>query len=224
MDVLNELLKMQDSGYKAFHSKLMPTVSNEKIIGVRVPNLRKFAKDFYKTGEYKEFLDALPHTYYEEDNVHAFLIEQIKDFEMALQYTESFLPYIDNWATCDMFMPKVFKDNSQKLLPYINSWLESEKTYTVRYGIKLLMDLFLDEKFERCYMDAVANIHSDEYYVKMMVAWYFATALFKQYDMALYYIEDKKLDDWTHNKAIQKAIESNRIPKDIKTYLKTLKI
>ncbi|MBQ7040278.1 MAG: DNA alkylation repair protein [Clostridia bacterium] len=224
MDIVKELLNMQDLEYKDFHSRLMPTVPKEKIIGVRVPALRKFAKELFKAGEYENFLVELPHRYYEEDNVHAFLIEKMQDFETAIKFTEAFLPYIDNWATCDMFMPKVFKKQPEKLLPYVNKWLESDKTYIIRYGIKILMALFLDEKFEESYMEKVASVCLEEYYVKMMVAWYFATALDKQRDMALSYIKNRKLDSWTHNKAIQKAIESFRISKEDKSYLRTLKV
>lgn len=224
MDITNELLKMQDEGYKAFHSKLMPTIDENRIIGIRVPVLRKYAKEVFKSGNRHEFLKTLPHNYYEENNLHAFIIEQINDFSETIKYTEEFLPYIDNWATCDMFVPKVFKNNKEALLPYIEKWMSSNKTYTIRYAIKLLMDLFLDENFDRVYLEKVASIKSEEYYVKMMVAWYFATALFKQRDAALEFIVNNKLEPWTHNKAIQKAIESNRIPKEDKIYLRTLKV
>ena len=224
MDIIKELFNMQDLKYKEFHSKLMPTVPSGKIIGVRVPYLRKFSKMVFKAGEYESFLSALPHHFYEEDNVHAFIVEQINEFDTALKYTEEFLPYIDNWATCDMFMPKVFLKNRECLLPYIYRWLESEHPYVIMYAIKLLMTLFLDENFNESYMEKVASIRSEEYYVKMMVAWYFATALAKQREKALIYITDKKLDTWTHNKAIQKAVESYRISEEDKNYLRTLKV
>lgn len=224
MNITNELKRMKDEKYKAFHSKLMPTVDGNKIIGIRVPILRKYAKELFEIGEYDCFLNTLPHEYYEENNLHAFLIEQISDFSETVKYTEEFLPYIDNWATCDMFTPKTFKKNTELVLPYIEKWLKSNETYTVRYAIKLLMDLFLDEKFDIKYMNKVASVESEEYYVKMMVAWYFATALFKQRNAALDFILNKKLDNRTHNMAIQKAIESKRIPEEDKKYLRTLKV
>lgn len=224
MKITEELFKMQDIEYRAFHSKLIPTVDRDKIIGIRVPLLRKFSKEVFKKGEYQSFLNDLPHRYYEEDNLHAFIIEKIEDFDTAVNLTEEFLPYVDNWATCDMFLPKVFKNNPKLILTYIDKWLKSDKIYTVRYAIKLLMALFLDENFQEEYMRKVASVTSNEYYVKMMVAWYFATALYKKRDAALSYIENRKLEEWTHNKAIQKAIESNRISKEDKNYLRTLKV
>lgn len=224
MNIQEELFAMQDLEYKAFHAKLMPTVPPERIIGIRVPVLRKFAKAFAKTEESRTFLACLPHEYYEENNLHAFVAEQNRDFDTALAETERFLPYIDNWATCDMFFPKVFAKNPQKLLPKMEEWLESEKPYTVRYAIGLFMRLCLDEDFLPEYLERIAKIRSEEYYVNMMIAWFFATALAKQYDAALPYITEQRLDIWTHNKAIQKAVESNRIPKETKEYLKTLKI
>lgn len=223
-EIQKQLFAMQDLEYKAFHSKLMPVVDPEKIIGVRIPVLRKFANEFAKTDEAENFLADLPHIYYEENNLHAFVLEKIKDFDTALKLTEYFLPYIDNWATCDMFSPKVFKKHKAEILPYAKKWMKSEHTYTVRYGIGILMSLFLDEDFKAEYLGLVASVKSDEYYINMMVAWYFATALAKQYESAVKYIEQKRLDKWTHNKAIQKAAESYRIPKQTKEYLKKLKI
>ncbi|MBQ4159725.1 MAG: DNA alkylation repair protein [Clostridia bacterium] len=223
MNIQEELFKLQDLEYKAFHSRLMPTVPEDKVIGVRVPQLRKLAKIFFKDVASKAFLEDLPHKYYEEDNIHAFVVEQIKAFDVALLETEKFLPYIDNWATCDMFLPKVFKLNKEKLLPSIQKWLVSDKTYTIRYGMGVLLKLFLDGDFKPEYLKWVADVKSEEYYIRMMQAWYFATALAKQYDSAIVYLTEHRLDVWTHNKTIQKAIESYRIDKETKTYLRMLK-
>ena len=223
-EIQKQLFKMQDLEYKKFHSKLMPTVDEQKVIGIRIPVLRKIAKEFAKTEEAGKFIAELPHTYYEENNLHAFVLEKIKDFEAAVKLTEEFLPYIDNWATCDMFMPLVFKNNRDKILPYALNWIKSNNIYTIRYGIGILMKLFLDENFKEDYMNVVAGVVSEEYYVNMMIAWYFATALAKQYKSAVKYIEQKRLPVWVHNKTIQKAVESYRIPDETKEYLKTLKI
>lgn len=221
--VRERLFELQDKEYKAFHSKLMPTVNDEKIIGVRVPELRKLSSELWKTGTGEEFIKILPHEYYEENNVHAFCIEKIKDFYIALEETEKFLPYIDNWATCDMFSPKVFASNKSIIYDKSLEWIKSDKIYTVRYGIGMLMRYFLDDEFSENVLEIVASIKSDEYYVNMMKAWFFATALAKQYDATIKYVENKKLDSWVHNKTIQKAIESNRISVDAKKYLRTLK-
>ena len=224
MDKLQKkLFEMQDTGYKSFHSKLMPTVTADKIIGIRTPVLRKFAKEFSRTDKCKEFLCTLPHKYYEEYNLHAFLIQEIRDFNEAISRTDAFLPFVDNWATCDMFTPKVFRKNKTEILKKAYEWIESKHAYTIRYGIKVLMDLFLDDDFREEQMTTVARIKSDEYYVNMMIAWYFATALSKQYTVALRYIQNNSLDVWTHNKAIQKAVESRRIDTATKNYLKNLK-
>lgn len=223
MDIREELFALQDLQYKEFHSKLMPTVDADTIIGVRVPKLRAFAKQFAKTEEATVFMKELPHLYYEENNVHAFLIEQIKDYDTCIQELERFLPYVNNWATCDMMTPKILKKQLPELLDKIKIWMSSDHTYTVRYGIGLLMKFYLEEAFEERYLQMVAEVHSDEYYVNMMIAWYFATALAKQYEMALPYVEAQKLDVWVHNKTIQKAVESYRITPEQKTYLKTLK-
>ena len=217
--ILDELFSMQDKEYKKFHSRLMPTVDESVIIGIRVPQLRAFAKKLAGTKEAEEFLQKLPHKYYEENNLHAFLVEGIKNFDTVLCEIERFLPYIDNWATCDMFSPKVFKKNPEKLMDKINEWIKSEKTYTVRYAIGLLMRM----DFKKEHMDMVSAVKSDEYYVNMMIAWYFATALAFSYDEAIVYLEEKRLDKWVHNKTIQKALESYRIDKDIKTKLRGMK-
>lgn len=224
MSIRERLFSAQDSGYRDFHARLVPNIEKERIIGVKTPVLREIAKEVSKSGEAEEFLKSLPHEYYEENNLHAFLIEQIRDFDRALYETERFLPYIDNWATCDSFLPKVFKKERGNILPKIYQWLESSHTYTVRYGIGLLMSLFLDDAFEKKYLEAVCGVRSDEYYIKMMIAWYFATALTKQYDSSISYIEQKRLDPWTHNKTISKACDSRRISGDTKAYLKSLRI
>lgn len=215
----NELFKLQDLKYRDFHAKLMPTVDKDRIIGVRVPDLRKLAKRVKGTEAAEIFLKNLPHEYYEENNLHAFLIECIKDFDVALSETERFLPYIDNWATCDMFYPKVFNRNQEKLMPKTDEWIKSGRTYTVRYAIGLLLRM----DFKKEHMAMVAEVKSEEYYVNMMVAWYFATALSKNYEEAVCYIKENRLDKWVHNKTIQKATESYRIEKDTKEYLKGLK-
>ncbi len=220
-DLQTRLFEMQDLGYRDFHSKLMPTVDKEKIIGIRTPQLRKFAKEFAKFEEVNAFFDSLPHHYYEEDNLHGFLLEMEKDYAVLVERIEEFLPYVDNWATCDMMRPKVFKNHLPELLEHVKVWLESEHTYTVRYGIGMLLSFYLDEEFDSKYLEMVVKIRSEEYYVNMMIAWYFATALAKQWDVTIGYIESYRLDKWTHNKAIQKAIESYRITKEQKEYLRT---
>ena len=223
--VLREkLFALQDLKYREFNSKLMPTVDPETVIGVRTPDLRKLSKEFAKTPQAVEFMKCLPHEYYEENNVHGFIIETIKDYDEAIAQLEIFLPYIDNWATCDLISPKVFKKHLPELLEKIKEWTKSGKTYTVRFGIEMLMSHYLDAEFKAEYLEIPASVKSDEYYVNMMIAWYFATALAKQYDAALPYIENARLDKWTHNKAIQKAVESYRITAEQKAYLKTLKI
>lgn len=218
-----QLFAMQDLEYRDFHSKLMPTIDKEIIIGVRTPELRKFAKVFSKTAEKDMFLDDLPHQYYEENNLHGFLLEMEQDYDCLMERLEAFLPYVDNWATCDMMRPKVFKKHLAELLLRVERWLSSNDTYTVRYGIGILLSFYLDESFQPKFLERVANIRSEEYYVNMMIAWYFATALAKQYEYALPYIEEQRLDKWTHNKTIQKAIESYRITKEQKKYLRTWK-
>ncbi|MBO5935029.1 MAG: DNA alkylation repair protein [Clostridia bacterium] len=222
--VRERLTALQDTEYREFHSALMPTVKKEKIIGVRVPELRKLAKYLFRNGVGEDFIKNLPHTFYEEDNLHAFIVEQIKDFDRCLSETEKFLPYIDNWATCDMFSPKVFADHTDIIYLKSLEWIASDDTYTIRYGIGMLMRYFLDENFKEDALKIVSRIKSEEYYVNMMIAWFFATALAKQYDSAIKYIETNTLDSWVHNKTIQKAIESNRISKDTKNYLRTLKL
>lgn len=222
-EIRQRLFDLQDIDYKAFHSKLMPTIAPELIIGVRTPDLRKLAKEFAKNEKTREFLNTLPHHYYEENNLHGFILEQIKDFESCVKEVDRFLPYVDNWATCDMLRPKIFKKHLTELSGFINKWLASDKTYTVRFGIGMLLSFYLDDTFEIGQAETVAGIRSEEYYINMMIAWYFATALSKQYETVLPFLTEKRLDTWTHNKTIQKAIESNRITKERKDYLRTLK-
>ncbi|MBR2640596.1 MAG: DNA alkylation repair protein [Oscillospiraceae bacterium] len=215
---------MSEEKYRDFQSKLMPTVPKEKIIGIRTPLLRKFAKEFSETPQAEEFLKNLPHYYYEENNLHAFLLEKMTDFDECAKAVTNFLPFVDNWATCDSMSPKVFGKHKTELLGYIEKWLSAEDTYSVRFGIKMLMEHFLGEEFKPEYPKLVAKIKSEEYYIRMMQAWYFATALAKEYGAVLPFIENKKLEKWTHNKAIQKAIESYRITDEQKAYLRKLKM
>lgn len=222
--IREDLFAMQDLSYRDFHSRLMPDVDKAAVIGVRVPELRKYVKELVKDPEIQEFLDDLPHQYYEENNVHGFLIQQMKEYEKCMEELEKFLPYINNWATCDMTSPKVFKKHKEELLEAVRRWIASDHVYTVRYGIGMLMQHYLDEDFREEYPQMVSEIQSEEYYVNMMIAWYFATALAKQYETILPYIEKQKLDVWTHNKTIQKACESYRITPEQKAYLRTLKI
>lgn len=222
--IMERLFALQDREYQAFQSKLMPTVPPETVIGVRTPLLRKLAKELAGTPQAESFLQSLPHNYYEENNLHAFLLERIRDYDTALTKTKKFLPYINNWATCDCFCPKVFARHKAELLDPIRQWLGSDQLYTVRYAMGLLMRYYLDEEFRPEYLAWVAGVHSEEYYLNMMRAWYFATALAKQYDKILPFIEKQKLDVWTHNKTIQKAIESYRITPEQKEYLRGLEI
>lgn len=226
MNIQAKLFELQDPGYKEFHAKLMPTINPDVIIGVRTPHLRKLAKELLKTepDTVKAFMTKLPHTYYEENNLHAFLLEGIKDYGECIKALDIFLPYVDNWATCDCMAPKILGKYPDELLSQITIWLLSDHTYTVRYAIGLLMRYYLDEQFKTKYLETVADIQSEEYYINMMRAWYFATALAKQYNATLPLLEEKHLDVWTHNKTIQKAVESYRITKEQKAYLKTLKL
>lgn len=227
MDICEEIQQrffaLQDLKYRDFQAKLMPTVDKSTIIGVRTPALRRLAKEFAKREDVGAFLDALPHGYYDENNLHGFLLCEEKDFDRVITRLDAFLPYIDNWATCDLLSPKVFKKHKAELLPHIRRWLASSKVYTVRFGIEMLMSHYLDEDFTPEYFDWVAVLRSEEYYVNMMIAWYFATALVKQYDTALPILLEQRLMPWTHNKIIQKAIESYRITDEQKAYLRSLK-
>ena len=224
VDVIRaQLFALQDKEYQIFNSRLMPTLPSETVIGVRVPLLRKLAKQLADTPEAETFLQELPHFYYEENALHAFLLESVRDFGTALAATERFLPYVDNWAVCDSFSPKVFAQHKPELLTAIRRWLSSDQVYTVRYGIGMLMRYYLDDAFRSEYLAWVAAIHSEEYYVNMMIAWYLATALAKQWDATIPYLEERKLSPWVHRKTIQKAVESYRITDEQKVYLKTLR-
>lgn len=220
--IQKQLFALQDRGYREFHSGLIPTIDKDTIIGVRVPALRKFAKEL--DGKIATtFLKKLPHQYYEENQLHAILLLEIKDYEQCLVAVNRFLPFVDNWATCDVLRPKVFAKHHKELIKEISAWLQSDKTYTVRFGIEMLLVHFLEKDFQKKYLDWVAKIKSEEYYVRMMQAWFFAEAAAKQYEAALTYFEKPRLEQWTHNKAIQKACESFRIAEDRKEYLKKLK-
>ena len=224
MSIRETLFSLREEKFAAFQARLIPNVAPERVIGVRTPALRKLAKTLRGSGQAEEFLKALPHEFFEENNLHAFLLCEMKDFEACVQAVEDFLPYVDNWATCDQMSPGVFRKNKQALLPHIRRWIASEQCYTRRFGIGMLMSHFLDGDFREEYLSLVSDIRSEEYYVNMMIAWYFATALAKQYEAALPYLENRRLDPWVHNKAIQKAVESFRVSDGHKTYLRTLKI
>jgi len=221
--MIDILFKNQDLKYKEFHQKLIPNIEPDMVIGVRVPILRQIAKEYYGTEKRERFLKTLPHKYYEENNLHAFFIEQIMDFDKCICEINRFLPYVDNWATCDSMRPKCFCKNTEKLILEIEKWLKSPHTYAVRFGIEMLMVYYLDSEFKTEYLKNVALVESSEYYINMMIAWYFATALAKKWEDSFPYIENRKLPEWIHNKTIQKAIESYRISKDKKELLKSLK-
>ena len=218
------LFEMQDVQYRDFTAKLIPTVSPERIIGVRTPDLRSYAAELSKTEDAAALLALLPHRYHEENTLHGFLIGRIADYDACVAALDAFLPYVDNWATCDSIRPRCFKRNLSRLIGEIRRWMASEQTYTIRFGIEMLMCFYLGGAFDPVYLDWVAALRSEEYYVNMMIAWFFATALAKQWDAALPVIEARRLDPWVHNKAIQKAVESYRIPADRKNLLRTRKI
>ena len=223
-EIRKRLFKLQDKKYRDFQCKLIPTLESTTIIGVRTPELRRYAKELVKQKDIQNFLYFLPHQYFEENQLHAFIISEIKDNKQCLEELNRFLPFVDNWATCDQLSPKVFKKNRSELIDQIKQWVCSDKTYIVRFGIGMLLEHFLDDYFDPIYLEMVSKISSAEYYIRMMIAWYFATALAKQYTKALPYIEEQRLDIWTHNKTIQKAVESRRITLEQKEYLKRLKI
>ena len=223
MDIQQVLFESRDLAYREFQAKLIPNIAKESILGVRTPILREMAKKLKKEAQERDFLERLPHAYFDENQLHAFTISLEKDFERCVASVEVFLPYVDNWATCDQLSPKVFKKHRRELLSYIKKWLASEHTYTIRFGVGMLMEHFLDEDFEPEGLELVAELRSEEYYVNMMRAWYFATALAKQYEAALLYLQKGRMDQWTHRKTIQKAIESNRITAEQKDYLRSLK-
>lgn len=225
MTEIQELLfAKQDTKYRDFQALLFPNINKEKMIGVRTPKLKKLAKELFGKEIANEFIETLPHEYFDENQLHAFLISLIKDYEICLKEVERFLPYVDNWGTCDQLSPKVFAKHKDELIILIKRWIKSKHTYTVRFAIGLLLGLYLDDSFKEEYMELISNIKSEEYYINMMIAWYFATALAKQYESAIKYIEEKKLSSWVHNKTIQKAVESYRISDEQKVYLKGLKV
>ena len=223
-EIREELFRLRDTVYLDLQRKLIPTADADTFIGVRTPELRKYAKLLVKREDINVFLDALPHYYFDENQLHVFIVSEMKDYQKCVGEVNRFLPYVNNWATCDQMSPKVFKKHKDELIGQIDTWIASDNTYTVRFGVGMLMEHYLDESFDPEYPEKVSAIRSDEYYVRMMIAWYFATALAKQYDAAVPYIEKGKLDIWTHNKTIQKAIESNRISPEIKEYLRSHKI
>lgn len=218
-----QLFVLQDEEYRDFYSKLMPNIPKEDVIGIRVPVLRKFAKEFAKSDEKEKFLKELPHRYYEENNLHMMLLVEMKDYDGCMQEMEQFLPYINNWATCDFPAPKCFEKHKKDVFEHIKIWIKSSQTYTVRYAIGMLMRLFLEDDFSAEYPQMVAEVSSEEYYINMMIAWYFATALAKQWDAVIPYIEQRKLSPWVHRKTIQKAVESYRITPGQKEYLKSFR-
>ena len=222
--IVDLLFSKQDIKYRDFQVPLFPSIDKETMIGVRTPELKKLAKELFNTETANKFVETLPHRYFDENQLHAFFISLIKDYQTCLKEVERFLPYVDNWGTCDQLSPKVFAKHKDELIVSIRKWIKSKHTYTIRFGVGMLMQHYLNESFKPEYMELVASIKSEEYYVNMMIAWYFATALVKQYDCAIKYIEDKKLSTWVHNKTIQKAVESYRISDEQKVYLKSLKV
>ena len=220
MSIYERLMEHQDPEYREFQSRLVPNIDKETIIGVRTPQMKNIAKEVFGTEEASAFLASLPHDYYEENLVHFFLIAKIKDFDACVQAVETFLPFIDCWPVCDQASPVSFKKNHARLLPLIRKWIDSDHVYTARFGMRMLMNEFLGEDFKEEYLDWVASKTGEDYYLKMMAAWYFATALAKQYDASVVYIEEHRLDPWTHKKAIQKAVESYRVSDEHKEYLK----
>lgn len=224
MNITEQLFKLQDVSYGDFQFKLTPTLKREAFIGVRVPILRKFSKELIKNKDTDVFLQTLPHKYFDENMLHAILLSQIKDLDICLKEIDLFLPYIDNWAVCDILSPKIFVKNKDIILNKITEWISSKHAYTCRFGTEILMTHYLDDDFKPEYLKLPASVHSEEYYVNMMIAWFYATALAKQWNDTISYIEEKRLDTWTHNKTIQKSIESFRISDINKEYLKSLKI
>lgn len=224
LELTKKLFELQDTNYADFQYKLTPTAKREEIIGVRVPNVRKLAGEYKNKEEAKIFLDTLPHNYYDEYMLHGLLISEIKDYETCIEKLDSFLPYVDNWAVCDICSPKCFKKNKEKLINKIPEWINNKHTYVCRFGIQMLMSHYLDNDFKKEYLELPSKIISNEYYVNMMIAWFFATSLTKQWDTTINYITEYKLPKWVHNKTIQKACESLRITNEQKEYLKTFKI
>ena len=223
MDLEARLNEVKDDKYKEFQAKLVPNINPDSILGIRTPDMRKIAKELFESNDYDSFLNELPHKYYEENLIHFFVISMIKDFDKCIEEVERFLPYVDCWPVSDQATPKSFRKNHDKLLPYIKKWIKSKHIYTARFGIRMLMNEYLGDDFNGYYLDLVTSVKGDDYYLKMMVSWYFATALAKKYDETIPYFENHKLDEWVHKKAIQKAIESYRVTDEHKKYLKSLK-
>lgn len=223
MNIQKRLFELSDEKNADFSAKLTPGIDREKFLGVRIPASRKLAKEIIKENEHKDFLNSLPHKYYDENILHSILISEIKDYDECIKYIDEFLPYVDNWAVCDTMSPKAFKNKHERLMNDILRWVDSDQTYTIRFGLKILMAHFLDNDFKNEYLKIPAKIKSDEYYINMMIAWFYATALAKQWDSTIVYVENGVLDKWVHNKAIQKARESYRITAEQKEYLKSLK-
>ena len=223
MTVYERLLEVQDNEYREFQAKLVPNIPSDTIIGVRTPEMRKIAREIFEGGSWNDYLKEIPHSYYEENLIHFFIIAMIKDFDECVNAVEAFLPYVDCWPVSDQATPRSFKKNHDKLLMYIKKWIASEHVYTARFGIRMLMNEFLGDDFREEYLELVASKTGDDYYLKMMVAWFFATALAKRYDESIKYIEERRLDEWVHRKAIQKAIESYRVTDEHKKYLKSLR-
>ena len=220
---MNDLFKLQDKKYREFQIKLVPNINPDTIIGIRTPDMRNYAKELFKKGDYNTFLNDLPHKYYEENLIHFFIISMIKDFDECIKEVDKFLPYVDCWPVSDQATPKSFKKNHDKLIPHIKRWISSKHVYTARFGIRMLMNEYLDKDFKEEYLNIVSSKKGEDYYLKMMIAWYFATALAKKYNETIPYIENNKLDIWVHNKSIQKALESFRVTPEHKEYLRSLK-
>ena len=223
MILYDRLMKEKDDRYREFQVKLVPNISPETIVGIRTPQLRTIAKEIYESKNRDEFLKDLPHKYYEENLIHFFVLSMFKDFEQCVQAVEVFLPFVDCWPVSDQATPKSFRKNHQKLLPYIRKWIASDHIYTARFGLRMLMNEYLGEDFREEYLELAASKRGEDYYLKMMIAWFFATALAKRYDETITYFEDRRLDEWVHRKAIQKATESFRVTDAHKEYLKSLR-
>ena len=220
----NFLYANQDKTYQAFNQKLIPNIQPERILGVRIPILRKKAKEMLKENAYQTFLESLPHDYFEENQIHALLLNEQKNLLLTIDYLAEFLPYVDNWATSDILSIKVYASHREEILPLITTrYLRNAHTYTKRFGILLLLANYLGDNFKAEYLDLVAETKGEDYYLKMAKAWYFAEALGKQYDTTMMYLSQGTLDVWTHNKAIQKARESRKLGDREKTFLNTLK-
>ena len=223
MTLYERLIKVKDDSYQAFQAKLVPNISPDTILGVRTPDMRKIAKEVFLSGDRDAFLKELPHAYYEENLIHFFVLAMIRDFDECVQAVEQFLPYVDCWPVSDQATPVAFRKNHQKILPYIKKWIASDHVYTARFGIRMIMNEFLGDDFRKEYLDIVTAKTGEDYYLKMMLAWFFATALAKRYDETIPFFEERKLDEWVHKKAVQKALESYRVSDEHKEYLRRLR-